>query len=120
MNGQQRFRLNKINEFKDYFVAKIKGTESVIKKLSNYIASFDYFYKSLMVLSVITASISVASFATDIGAPAGIVSSSFSLSFSIFTRIVKNGQKQQEIKRKSIDEVKLLLNHQYKTTYLIV
>ena len=37
------------------------------KKLSEYIASFDFFDKSLIVLSVATGSISFASFATVIG-----------------------------------------------------
>ena len=46
LNDQQQFRLNKINEIKDYFVAKIKEREPVSERLSNYIASFDYFEKS--------------------------------------------------------------------------
>ena len=44
------------------------------KNLSNYIASFEYFDKSLIVLSSATGSISIASFATVIGAPIGIMS----------------------------------------------
>ena len=55
------------------------------KRLSKYIASFDYFEKSLIFLSVTTGSISIASFLTVIGAPVGIVSASFSLGFSIST-----------------------------------
>ena len=54
------------------------------KRVSKYIASFDYFDKSSIVLSIRTGSISVASFATVIGAPVGIVSARFGLSFSIF------------------------------------
>ena len=46
----QQFRLNKINEIKDHFVAEIKERESMSKKLSKYIASFGYFDKSLIVL----------------------------------------------------------------------
>ena len=52
LNDQQQFRLNKINEIKDYFVAEIKERELMSKRLSKYIASFDYFDKSLIVLSV--------------------------------------------------------------------
>ena len=59
------------------------------KRLSEYITSLDYFDKSLIVLSVTTGSISVASFATIIGAPAGIVRASFSLTFSMFIGVVK-------------------------------
>ena len=42
LNNQQ-FRLNKINEIKDYFIAEIKERELMSKRLSKYIASFDYF-----------------------------------------------------------------------------
>ena len=67
LTDQQQFRLNKINEIKDYFDAEIKVRELMSKMLSKYIASFDYFGKSLIVLSVTTGSISFASIATVIG-----------------------------------------------------
>ena len=81
LNNQQQFRLKKINEIKDYFVAEINEREQMSKRLSKYIASFDYFDKSVIVLSVTTCSISTASFATVIGAPVGMGSASFSLAF---------------------------------------
>ena len=59
------------------------------KRLGKYIASFDYFDKILNVLSVATGSISVASFATVIGAPVGVMGASCSFAFSITTGIVK-------------------------------
>ena len=51
------------------------------KNLSKYIASPECFDKSLIVLSKTTGGISIASFAAVIGAPAGMVSASCSLSF---------------------------------------
>ena len=51
-SDQQQFRLNKVNEIKDYFVAEIKEIELMSERLGKYIASFDYFVKSLIVLSV--------------------------------------------------------------------
>ena len=72
LNYQQQFRLNKINEVKDYFIAEIKEREFMSKRLSKYIASFDYFDKSLIFLFPTSGSISVASFPTVIGAPVGI------------------------------------------------
>ena len=59
------------------------------KKLSKYISFFDYFDKSLIVLSVTSGGVSIASFATAIGAPIGITSGSFSLAFSLYTGLVK-------------------------------
>ena len=90
LNDQQQFRLNKINEVKYHFFAEIKERELMSKRLSKYIASFDYFDKSLIVLSATSGNISIASFATVIGAPVRIVSASFSLAISISTGIVKN------------------------------
>ena len=66
------------------------------KRLCKYIASFDYFDKLLIVLSVTTGSISIASFTTVIGAPVGITSASFSLAFSICTGIVKKTVKNNK------------------------
>ena len=45
LNHQQHFRLNKTSEIKDNFVAEIKERELISKRLSRYIASFDYFDK---------------------------------------------------------------------------
>ena len=39
-SDDQQFRLNKINEIRDYFVAEIKERESMSKRLSKYIAFF--------------------------------------------------------------------------------
>ena len=60
------------------------------KRLSKYIASFDYFDNSLIVLSATSGTISIASFATVIGTPIGIASASFSLVFSLSTMTCKN------------------------------
>ena len=89
LNDQQQFRLNKINEIKDSIVGEIKERELISKRLSKYIASFEYFDKSLIALSVATGSISIASFATVIWAPVVMMSASCSLAFSITTGIVK-------------------------------
>ena len=108
LSNQQQFRLNKINEIKDYFVAEIKERELMSKRLSKYIASFDYFDKSLIVLSVTTGSISIASFATVIGAPVGIVSASFTLAFSISTGIIKKLLKTTRNKKKKHNKIVML------------
>ena len=89
ISNDQQFRLNKINEIKDYFIAEIRERELMSKNLSKYIASFEYLDKSLIVLSVATGSISITSFETAIGAPVGIMSASCSLAFSISTGFVK-------------------------------
>ena len=59
ISNEQQFRLNKINEIKDYFLAEIKERELISKNLSKYIASLGYFDKSLNVLSILSGSISL-------------------------------------------------------------
>ena len=104
--NEQQFRLNKISEIKDYFVAEIKERELMRKRLNKYNASLDYFDESLIVLSVITGSISTVSFASVIGTPVGMMSASCGVAFSIAIGIVKKLLKQQEIRRKTT--IKLL------------
>ena len=47
LNNQQ-FRLNKISEIEEYFIAEIKERELMSKKLSKHICFFDYFDISLI------------------------------------------------------------------------
>ena len=109
LSNQQQFRLDRINEIKDYFAAEIKKRAKLMnKRLSKYIASFDYFDKSLIVLSVTTGSISIASFATVIGAPVGMVSASFSLAFSISAGIIKKLLKTTRNKKKKHNKIIML------------
>ena len=105
LNDQKQSRLNKMNKIKHYFVAEIKERELMSKRLNKYIASFDYFDKSLIVLSVTTGSISIASFATVLGAPVGMVSASFSLVFSISTGIIKTLLKTTRNKKKKHNKI---------------
>ena len=63
LSNEEQSRLSKANEINDCFVAEIKERKIMSKKLTKYVASFDYFDKSLIVLFVTTGSISIASFA---------------------------------------------------------
>ena len=79
------------------------------KKLSWYIASFDYFVDRLLIaLSVATSSISIASFAMVIGAPVGIINESCSLAFSITTGYVKKLLKTTRNKKKKHNKIFML------------
>ena len=97
---EEQFRLNKINEIKDYFIAVIKERELMSKRLSKYIASFGYFDKSLIVLCAATGSISITSLATVIEAPVGMMSASCSLAFSITIGFLKKFLKTIRNKKK--------------------
>ena len=88
-SNEQQFRQNKINKIRDYFLAEIREREIISNNLSKYIASLDYFDKSLNALSISSGSISIASFVSVIGVPAGIIGESCSFTFSITSGFVK-------------------------------
>ena len=107
-SNEQQFRLNKINEIKDYLLAEIRERELITKNLSKYIASLDYFDKSFNVLSIFSGSISVASFASVIGAPAVIIGASCSFTFSITSGFVKRFLKTIRNKKKKHNNIVML------------
>ena len=99
-SNEQQFRLNKNNEIKDYFTGDVRERELISKNLSKYIASLDYFHKSLNILSILSGSI--ASFKGVIGVPAGIIGASLGFTFSItsgfvnkFLKAIRNKMKKQ-------------------------
>ena len=93
-------------KLKIIFLAEIRERELISKNISKYIASLEYFDKSLNVLSILSGSISIASFATLIGAPAGTIGASCSFTFSITSRFVKLFLKT--IRNKKKKTIKLL------------
>ena len=78
------------------------------KRLSKYIASFDYFYKTLIVLSATSGNLSIATFAIVIGTSVGITSASLSLTFTLSTGIVKRLLKTTRNKKKKHNKILML------------
>ena len=81
-------------------LAEIRERELISKNLSKHIAFLDYFDKSLNSLCILSRSISIASFATIIGVPAGIIGASCSFTFSITSGFVKRFLKTIRNKKK--------------------
>ena len=74
LNDQKKFMLNEINKIKNYFNSEIQERKTMSRKLSKYIAAFDYIDKTLIVLSAAIGGISIISFTSVIGIPQGITS----------------------------------------------
>ena len=87
LSEQTKFRLSEIIGIENYFYQEINQRKSCSKKLSKYVAAFDYIDKILIVLSATTGGVSTCLFMS-IGAPVGIASAS-ALIFSLSTGIVK-------------------------------
>ena len=78
-----KFRFNEITKIENYFHEVINQGKPCSKKLSKYVAAFDYIDKILIVLSAATGRVSICSFMSVVGAPVGIASASFTLTTGI-------------------------------------
>ena len=84
-----KYRLDEINNIKEYFNAEIKERKDIIKKISKYIVAFEYADKVFITLSASFSTLNIASYATVVGITAGIAGASLTLIFTVTTGIVK-------------------------------
>ena len=89
LSEQTKFRLDEISKIENYFIEEINQRKSCSKKLSKYVAAFDYIDKILIVLSATTGGVSICSFTSIVGAPVGIASASFTLIFSVMKDLLQ-------------------------------
>ena len=89
-NKVNKYRLDEINKIRNYFNNEIKERKDIIKKLNKYLVSFDYLDKIFIALSASFGTLSIASYASVVGTPAGIADSSLTLIFTIGTGISKS------------------------------
>ena len=108
MTEQAKFRLDEISKIENYFIEEINQRKSCSKKLSKYVAAFDYIDKVLIVLSATSGGVSIISFTSIIGAPVGIASASFTLIFSLTTGIIKKLLSITRNKKKKHDKILML------------
>ena len=90
LTEQTKLRLYEISKTENYFIEEINQIKSCSKKLSKYVAIFDYIDQALIVLSATSGGVSIISFTSIAGAPVGIASASFTLFFSITTGRIKD------------------------------
>ena len=108
LNNQTKFRLDEISKIENYFIEEINQRKSCSKKLSKYVAVFDYIDQALIVLSATSGGVSIISFTTIVGAPVGIASASFTLIFSLTTGIIKKLLSITRNKKKKHDKILML------------
>ena len=89
LTNQAKFRFDDISKIENYFIEEINQRKSCSKKLSKYVAVFDYIDQALIVLSAASGGVSIISFTSIVGAPVGIASTRFTSFFSLRTGIVK-------------------------------
>ena len=104
-----KIRLNKITEIENHSHGEINQRKSCSKKLSKYVAAFDYIDKILIVLSATTGGVSICLFMSVVGAPVGIASAGFTLIFSLTREIVKKLLSTTRNKTKKHDKILMLV-----------
>ena len=108
LTEQTKTRLNKITEIEDYFHQEINQRKLCSKKLSKYIAAFDYIDKVLIVLSATSGGVCVISSVSALGAPVRIAGASLTLMFSLKTGIIKKLLSITRNKNKKHDKILIL------------
>ena len=106
LTDANKYRLDEINKIRDYFNNEIKERKDIIKKLNKYLVSFDYLDKIFITLSASFGTLSIASYASVVGIPAGITGASLTLVFTIgkgisheeFTNIINEANIYENIK----------------------
>ena len=92
LTKQTKFRLDEISKIENYFIEETNQRKSYSKKISKYVAVFDYNDEALIVISATSGGVSIISFTSIVGAPVGIASASLTFFFS-------NNRNSQKINR---------------------
>ena len=87
---------------------KLEKEKQKLKKLSKYTAALDYNDKTLIVLSATSGEINIISFTSVIGIPAGVISASVILVFSLITGVIKKLLKQTRKKKNKHSKIIML------------
>ena len=114
LTNQSKFRLDEISKIENYFIEEINQKKSCSKKLSKFVAVFDYIDQALIVLSAASGGLSIILFTSIVGAPVGIAIVSLTFFFSLATGIVKKLLNITRNKKKKHDKI-LMLDYSIET-----
>ena len=115
LTNVNKYRLDEINKIRDYFNNEIKKRKDIIRKLNKYIVSFDYLDKIFIALSASFGTLSIASYASVVGIPAGIADFSLTLIFTIGTGISKSLLKVTRKRKKKHNKIIALAKNKLNT-----
>ena len=110
-----KYILDEINKIRDYFNNEIKERKDLIKKLNKYLVSFDYLDQIFITLSASFGMLSIASYASVVGIPAGVTGASLTLVFTIGTSISKSLLKLTKKRKKKHNKIIVLAKDKLNT-----
>ena len=115
LTNVNKYRLDEINKIRDYLNNEIKERKDIIKKLNKYIVSFNYLDQIFIALSASFGMLSIASYASVVGIPAGITGASLTLVFTIGTSISKSLLKLTKKRKKKHNKIIALAKNKLNT-----
>ena len=115
LTNVNKYKLDEINKIIDHFNNEIKERKDIIKKLNKYLVSFDYLDKIFITLSASFGTLSIASYASVVGIPAGITGASLTLVFTIGTGISKSLLKLTKKRKKKHNKIIVLAKNKLNT-----
>ena len=99
IEDQSNYRLCEISQIKNYFSEKIQYQQSLTNKLSKYLTAFDYSNKTLTVVLTDFSGTNIFSNVNN-KQILGLITSVFSLSFSLSFGIVIKLQQETKLRKK--------------------
>ena len=115
LTNVNKYRIDETNKTRDYFNNEIKERKDIIKKLTKQLVGFDYLEKIFIILSASFGTLSIPSYASVVGTPAGIVGSSLTLIFTIGTGISKSLLKVTKKRKKKHNKIIALAKNKLNT-----
>ena len=120
LTEQTKFRLYEIKKIENCFINDANQKKEYSKKLNNYVTIFDYIDEILIAFSATTGGISIVSFTTATGAPVGIISASFTSTFSLATGIIKKLLDITKKKKKKHDHLLMLAKSKFNSIETLI
>ena len=99
LEDQSTYRLSEINQIKNYFSEEIQYQQSLTNKLSNYLTVFDYSNKILTVVLTVFSGTNIFSNVNN-KQLLGLITSVFSLPFSLSFGIIIKLEQETKLKKK--------------------
>ena len=101
LEDQSNYRLNEISKIRNYFNEEIQYQQSLTNKLSKYLTILDYSNKILTVVLTVFSSTNIFAHVKGKRKLLGLITSIFSLLFSLFFRITIKLQQETKLRKKT-------------------
>ena len=119
-NLSQEFRLKNIDKTRNYLTEEIDRNELMIEKHKKVCATLNYIEHFLILGSAFTGRVSISVFASLVGIPIGITSSSIRLKICPITAAIKKYKSIIKKKNKKHDKIKLLAKSKLRRTEALI